>query len=181
MHDVLVLMYPVVDVTVQMNGVLPIEAGEAKPMRTLDLEPGGGANTVFVGTRLGLDIVHAGAVGQDFYGDYLRQKYKDEGTENHYIQQIPNLKTPIILCLNDNKGDHAYVRLLDDISIGRPCPDDLIQNCRAIYISGVMFAVGDAEKAILALLKQVENTGQTIFFDPGQLFGMIPQQAWMQF
>jgi len=177
MRDVLIFMYPVVDLTVQMDAVLPIEAGETKLVRTMALEPGGGANTVFVGTRLGLDIVQAGAVGQDFYGDFLRQTYKEEGTENQYIRQIPNFKTHVIMCLNDKEGHHAYVSMLKDLSIGPPCPDDLIQDCRAVYISGIMLAVGDAEEATLALLKRVRNTNQTIFFDPGPMFGMISKES----
>ena len=177
MHDVLIFAYPLVDLVVQMNGVFPIKAGEFKLLRTLTLEPGGSANTVFVGTRLGLDVVHVGAVGQDFYGDYLQQTYKNEGTDNRYIQQLSSYKTHVIMCLNDKEGDHAYVSMLEGLSIGTPCPDDLIRNCRAIYISGHMLAVGDAEEATLSLLKKVRNTGQIIFFDPTQTFGMISKES----
>ena len=177
MNDVLIIIFPVVDLTIQINGTLPLEPEQTMPVSTMALEPGGGANIVFMGTRLGLDIVHVGAIGEDYYGDFLLQKYNDEGAENRYLQKIPDFTTQLVLCLNDREGNHAYVSMLEGRLAGIQCPDKLIQQCRAIFISGYMLASDNARETIIALLKKVENTGQIIFFDPGPMFNLFPGES----
>jgi len=168
MRDVLVIMYPVVDITVQIDDMLPIEAGQLKPMHRVAQEPGGGANIIFTGTRLGLDIVHVGAVGQDSHGDFLKTKYSEEGTDNSYIQAIPGFETQVVICLNDNKGNHAYISNLKGCRVD--VPDDLIEKCRAILVSGYMLGNLEVSEGIVQLIKRTEHSGKTIFFDPGPTF-----------
>ena len=151
------VMYPVVDITVQINDVLPIEAGQLKPMRRVAMEPGGGANIVFTGTRLGLDITQVGAVGQDSHGDFLKKKYHEQSADNSYIQAIPGFETQVVICLNDKKGNHSYVSNLKGRRVD--VPDDLLDKCRAVFISGYMLGDADVSEGILRLINRAEHSG----------------------
>lgn len=174
MRDVLFMAYPLIDLTVQIEDTLPVEAGQTKPVSSMAPEPGGGANIVFMATRLGLDIVQVGTVGQDPYGNYLIEKYGQEGTETRYLEQVPDFETQVAICVNDASGKHAFISMLDGRLARTPCPEELVEQSGALCISGYMLAAGDGDEVIRNLLQKVENSGKTVFFDPGPLYDRFP-------
>ena len=71
MVDSVFLTFPLVDMTVPLDGELPVRAGTTTPIRTVVNEPGGPANILIAARRMGCSILPVGLVGDDYYGSFL--------------------------------------------------------------------------------------------------------------
>ena len=56
MVDSVFLTFPLVDMTVPLDGELPVRAGTTTPIRTVVNEPGGPANILIAARRMGCSI-----------------------------------------------------------------------------------------------------------------------------
>lgn len=174
MYDVLFLAYPLIDITVAMNDTLPLAQGQTKLVTSMSPEPGGGANILFMATRLGLGMIQVGTVGQDDFGALLLRKYGEQGVETRYIETLPDIATQAVVCLNDKNGNHAFASMVDGRFTNMPFLDGLLADCRAVCLSGYMLADGDGQTRLPQLARDAAALGKLVFFDPGPLFASFP-------
>lgn len=176
MYDTLFFTFPVVDMTVPLKGVLPVSAGKTQMIDTITLEPGGPANILISGKRLGLNILPVGIVGDDYFGSFLLEAYKKEGLDTSAISVVPGYETRKVIVLVDKEGKHSFVSMLE----GRFAPladvDKLIKNSKSICFSGYMVVPENARADAMRLLRLSKAAGITIFFDPGPIIRVIPPE-----
>lgn len=179
MIDSLFLNFPLVDMTVPIDGELPIQANTTTPIGTIINEPGGPANIFIAARRVGCNILPVGAVGDDYYGRFVLDAYAREGIDTSYLTVHPGLETRKVIVLVDRKGRHAYISMLDG---DFECPEDisaLLTQSRSLCVSGYMLLDGIAGGKLVELARLAHSQGKAVFFDPGPLIPQI-RPEWME-
>lgn len=173
------LTFPLVDMTVPIEGELPIHANTTTPIHVVINEPGGPANIIIAAQRVGCNILPVGAVGDDYYGRFLLDAYAKEGIDISRMTVHPGLETRKVIVLVDQRGHHAYISMLDG---DFDCPEDLsdlLAEARSLCVSGYMLLDKTAGSKILELIHQARLDGKAIFFDPGPLISQI-RADWIE-
>lgn len=178
MADSLFLTFPLVDLTVPLEGELPVRADTTTAIRTIVEEPGGPANIFIAARRVGCDILPVGAVGDDHYGRFLLEAYRREGIDTSRLMVHSGLETRKVVVLVDRNGRHAYISMLDGDFIYPPDLEDLLEQTRSLCVSGYMLLDRAAGTGLTELVPKARAMGKDVFFDPGPLIPQIPA-AWM--
>jgi sugar/nucleoside kinase (ribokinase family) len=169
MHDILYLCFPVCDINVSLKDPLPLRAERTNQAYGMNLVPGGGANTLFMAARLGLDILPLGVVGNDHFGRIIIDGYRQEGIDTGGIECLDGYGTLGIIVLNDPEGKHAFASMLDGRFVENTDTDLLLAESLSVCLSGYMFAVKETQEKTLALIRKARSLSKTIFFDSGPL------------
>lgn len=177
MYDTLFLTHPLVDMVVPLEDKLPVLAGETKIINTIINEPGGPANILIAGKRLGLNILPMGAVGDDYYGEFILESYKKEGINVSSISIIPNYETRKVIVLVDGTGKHSFISMIDGLLGPLTELEKLIENSKSICVSGYMSASNSTREETMQMIRIAKKANKVIFFDPGPLIASIPKQC----
>jgi ribokinase len=169
MHDVLYLSYPVCDIAVALTEPLPLYAERTNVASRMSLVPGGGANTLFAASRLGLDMVPLGVVGDDNFGRIIIEGYEREGVSVLGIERREGYNTLGVIVLNGPDGRHGFASMLSGSFVKTVDPDALLAESRAVCLSGYMYAAPETREETLAFMRKARSFNKTIFFDPGPL------------
>jgi sugar/nucleoside kinase (ribokinase family) len=169
MHDVIHLSYPVCDIHVVLTEPLPLYAERTNRAVGVSLVPGGGANTLFAASRLGLDIVPLGVVGNDSFGRIIIEGYEQEGVSVLGLEVREGYNTLAVVVLNGPDGKHGYASMLSGSFARVPDLEALLTESRAVCLSGYMYAAAETREETLAFMHKARSFNKTIFFDPGPL------------
>ncbi|GHV75527.1 ribokinase [Spirochaetia bacterium] len=169
MHDILYLSLPVCDINVVLSEPLPLFAGRTNRAYGISIVPGGGANTLFMASRMGLDIVAMGVVGADAFGRIIIEGYQREGVDTGGIECLDGYTTLGVVVLNDPQGNHGFASMLDGRFVQTINTDALLAETRVVCLSGYMFAVKETQEKTLAFMRKAKALHKTVFFDPGPL------------
>jgi sugar/nucleoside kinase (ribokinase family) len=169
MTDVLFLQYPICDVHVGLTESLPLRAGQTNPAKRVRLMPGGGATTVFVAARLGLQVTQVGVVGDDDIGDLLLDGYRQEGASVTGITRQGGYATPCAVVLNDPSGAHAFASVLDGQYPSASELTTAVEGSRLVLVSGYLFRSLEHENAALAAAHHARSRGIPVALDPGPI------------
>lgn len=178
MVDSVFLTFPLVDMTVPLDGELPVRAGTTTPIRTVVNEPGGPANILIAARRMGCSILPVGLVGDDYYGSFLLEAYRREGIDTSRLKVRPGLETRKVLVLVDRNGQHAYISMLEGAFEPLPDLEDLMASTRSLCLSGYMLMDRGTGSEIMRAVRLARKLGRAVFFDPGPLIPQIPAD-WM--
>lgn len=165
MKRVVVLGDLVVDYTLAINH-LPIHAGEHQRLKALYRSPGGAANTLIMGARLGLSMQAAGAVGQDEAGRWLRQALADQQINVDTVALSPDLQTTVVFCLVAPDGQHVFLGYQEG-SAPEAISEVYLQaipTASALFCNGWNYH-GGYRKATLQAALQASKHGIPVFFD----------------
>lgn len=179
MVDSIFLTFPLVDMTVPLEGELPVRADTTTQIRTVVNEPGGPANILIAARRVGCSILPVGLVGDDYYGSFLLDAYRREGIDTSRLEVRPGLETRKVIVLVDRRGRHAYISMLDGVFEPLPDLDALIESTRSLCLSGYMLMDRETGGEIMRAVRLGRDRGRAIFFDPGPLIPQIPAE-WME-
>jgi ribokinase len=135
----------------------------------MSLVPGGGANTLFAASRLGLDIVPLGVVGNDNFGRIIIEGYEQEGVSVLGLERREGYNTLGVIVLNGPDGKHGYASMLSGHFTHIPDLETLLTESRAVCLSGYMYAGEESREETLAFMEKARAWNKTIFFDPGPL------------
>jgi sugar/nucleoside kinase (ribokinase family) len=135
----------------------------------MSLVPGGGANTLFAASRLGLDIVPLGVVGNDNFGRIIIEGYRQEGVSVRGIEVREGYNTLGVIVLNGPDGKHGYASMLSGSFARTVDLDALLTESRAVCLSGYMYAAEETREETMAFMQRARAFNKTIFFDPGPL------------
>ncbi|MBC3515517.1 carbohydrate kinase family protein [Neobittarella massiliensis] len=172
-HDVLFYTFPCVDLIVPMQARFPVEKSTTTKILTVGNEPGGPGNTLIASGRIGLDIVPIGAIGDDYYGQFLQSAYRSEGIDLSLLEVVPGMETPKALVLIDQDGQHSFISMLEGTPVDSAVFEAPMQSAKAIYLSGYMLAEPCFLKSTLDFYQQARDRGLEIFFDPGPVIAKV--------
>jgi sugar/nucleoside kinase (ribokinase family) len=157
----------VVDQTLEIAG-FPLLAGQHQQITASRLNPGGAANTLIMGARLGLQMRALGTVGQDIPGEVLLNALSSEGVDINAVLRLPTVETRVVYCLVAPSGEHVFLGQL-----GGSAPDTLpdqwaheIASAGVLFFDGWNYRTGYANMCLRAAeLARVHEV--PVFFDPG--------------
>lgn len=142
--------------------------GEEWEVPVMETMPGGGAALFALGlAKLGLKPVFLGAVGDDFYGSYLRDCMERTGVDGALLETLAGEQTGISISFTDQQ-DRCFLTFRG----GCGTPDirrismEQVSQARHIHLTGYAEAVN--HEAYLSFLKALRrDTDVTVSFDVG--------------
>jgi len=176
-YDTVFFTYPVVDLIAPFQSSFPINANNTYLIDTIQNEPGGPANILIMGKRIGLNILPVGIVGDDFYGRFLLSEYKKEGIDDSNIIVKPEFETRKAIVLVDENGNHAFVSMVEGIITSFKNAEELIRNSKSLCFSGYYVTTETMREEYMRLMRLAKSNSNLIFFDPGPLVKFIPKNC----
>lgn len=179
MKPIVVLGDLVVDYTLAVER-LPINAGEHQRIETLDPSPGGAANTLIMGARLGLPMHSVGVIGQDDAGRWLRQALESQGINVDAVLASADLRTSVVYCLVAPDGQHVFLgdqggefpQALSDLCL------QVVRDASALFFDGWNYRGGYREISMQAAARAFEHS-IPVFFDIGPDYAHF-DSVWLQ-
>jgi sugar/nucleoside kinase (ribokinase family) len=157
----------VVDQTLEIAG-FPLLAGQHQQITASRLNPGGAANTLIMGARLGLQMRALGTVGQDMPAEVLLAALNNEGIDTSAVLRLPHAETRVVYCLVAPSGEHVFLG-----QMGGDAPDVLpdrwireITEAGALFFDGWNYRTGYADMCLQAA-ELAKANDVPVFFDPG--------------
>lgn len=174
MTDIYYPLMPTVDMTVLLEQPLPIVEGQTKDTRSMVMQAGGLANTMIEAVRLGLSVLPVGQMGQDLFGDWLIEQYKEERIDTSRLHREPGFETQKVLVLADRQRAHAFVSMNRGAFGPLPVWRQDLQDSRALCLTGYHLACEDTCDQAVRMLKTAHQMGKLVFFDPGPTIAKLP-------
>jgi|GEM_PF-89916 sugar/nucleoside kinase (ribokinase family)/nicotinamidase-related amidase len=164
---VVVLGDLVVDQTLEIER-FPLNPGEHQRVASAHFSPGGAANTLIMGTRLGLTMQAVGVVGQDSAGGALLQALTAERVNTEAVVRVADGQTRTVYTLVSPGGQHIFLG-----HQGVPAPPALpphwaqaVQGAAALFFDGWNYRAGHSQVCLQAA-ELAHLHGVPLFFDPG--------------
>ena len=152
----------------------PIEVNLSIEVPWHGAEPGGSANFLIMGQRLGGQMRVVGTLGDDMYGREGTHILSEEGVETAGIIVQPGSRTTVVLVLMEpDTGRFTYVwhgGKGQTVEIG-------IEGKRVIDSADALFLQGYTlcETHLTSLVDYVLNSDRILWFDVGPAIAMVPQ------
>ncbi len=87
-------------------------SGTSQPLEDVALAPGGNSiNTAIALARLGVSVRIASAVGNDRFGQFLRDRVRAEGIDDAGLATLPGAKTSTSIVLVESTGERRFLHL----------------------------------------------------------------------
>jgi sugar/nucleoside kinase (ribokinase family) len=152
---------------------LPAEAGQHQNADEIRLEPGGGANFLIAGARLGYPMAAIGVLGDDHWGRLVAALIEAEGVDLAGVQRVGT--TTMVIVLVSQSGEHVFLGkhgqtgkiVLTELEI------TMIKGAGAIYLAGYTLLEAGLVELALEATRLAKQTGIPIFFDPGPQIAQV--------
>jgi sugar/nucleoside kinase (ribokinase family) len=130
-------------------------------------EGGAPLNAAVALARLGVPVRFAGAVGDDPFGDRLRELVVREEIDDRALRTIPGETTSIAYAWRDERGDGRFhlVRMADRFLDTDDVARADLGSAAAILIGSVSLAASPAREAVLAAVRHATQAGVPVVFD----------------
>ncbi len=153
---------------------LPVEATQHQVVDTIQLEPGGTANFLIAGARLGYPMGTIGAIGDDNWGQQVAKILQGEGIDLSGLRQEGTTTTVIVLV--SKTGEHVFLGKYGHGSKIELVQSDvnLIKQAGAIYFTGYTLHEERLVNLTLEVLHQAKEASIPVFFDPGPQMFDVP-------
>lgn len=153
---------------------LPAVAGQHQVAQDIWLEPGGGANFLIAGARLGQPMAALGALGKDVWGQQVAAMIQAEGVDLARVRHTGT--TTQVIVLVSQRGEHVFLG-----KYGHGPKMDLTQadvtllkNSGAVFFAGYTLCEARLIDLTLTALQVAKQYDIPIFFDPGPQIAMVP-------
>jgi len=153
---------------------LPVEAGQHQLADAIRLEPGGGANFLIAGARLGYPMAAIGALGADTWGQQVADLIQVEGVDLSGVT-FEGATTQVVV-LVDQRGEHVFLGKYGQggkMSLGL-AEVGLIKKGTAIYCAGYSLNETRLVELTLEAMRLARRSGVPVFFDPGPQIAGAP-------
>jgi len=127
--------------------------------------------------RLGMICVALGSVGDDAFGNCLRDQLKQDNINANYLQVVPEQTTGVAFVAYNADGSRNFVFSL---GAGRNLPDTLLEpalfeDLRCLHLMGSTLALSDQALATgKKALAMASKTGAKFSFDPNLRPELMP-------
>jgi pfkB family carbohydrate kinase len=86
--------------------------GTSQALDDVSLAPGGNSvNTAIALARLGVSVRVAAAIGEDRFGEFIRERLRVEGIDDAGLVVLPGAKTSTSIVLVENSGERRFLHL----------------------------------------------------------------------
>ena len=146
----------------------PIHARDLPKVSYLELGPGGATNIAIMAARYGLPVTCLGEIGDDPFGDVVREGLVEEGVDMSDVVTLPETHTPVAGVIVDERSEPAYLGYPGHLHL-RELPgrwQDRLVAAQAVFTDGWAEHDGIVGMA-LAALGLARKQGIPTFFDPG--------------
>lgn len=92
---------------------VPVKGSKNRAAASQMITGGGALNAASAIASLGGEVSLAGAIGDDLFGDFLRQKMRDRGISDRYVSVIPGVATSRSANLITPDGDRTIINYRD--------------------------------------------------------------------
>lgn len=171
MKPVTVLGDLVVDYVLRIDH-FPVNIGGHQSIREMVHEPGGAANTLIMGARLGLPMQTLAVIGDDDAGNLLKGLLISEGVNVKNVVIDAGAITPVIFTLVGKNGEHVFLGYQKKHSVNTILSArwrDLIKQSSALFLDGWTYET--LSPAItLEAVDAAYQANVPVFFDPGPEF-----------
>ncbi len=139
--------------------IYPQQEGPLKDVSTFAKYLGGTATNVAVGAaRLGRRSAVLTKVGQDPFGDFVREALVGFGVDPSYVGTAPDLNTPVVFCELDPSEDPALffyrAPVAPDLTLDdHDVPWGLVREVPVFWVTGTGASVEPSRTTQLAMLK----------------------------
>lgn len=173
MTDVVCLGELLIDFVPTISGVSLIEAPAFKKA------PGGAPANVAAGlAKLGLSAAFLGKVGDDAFGQFLKQTLDDVGVDTQGVVFSHQARTALafVSLQTDGERDFMFYRHPSaDMLYGPEEVDyDLIKSARMFHFGSISLISEPSRGATLAALKVARDKGVSISYDPNLRLALWP-------
>jgi sugar/nucleoside kinase (ribokinase family) len=87
-------------------------SGMSQPLEDVELGPGGNSiNTAVALARLGVSVRVAAAIGNDRFGQFIRDRVRAEGIDDAGLVTLPGAKTSTSIVLVETSGERRFLHL----------------------------------------------------------------------
>lgn len=175
-YDLMLLTLSTADSILKIEGRFPIEGNCTRRVLSDGLEPGGEGNLMIVFSRMGGKVLPVGPLGDDYYGDFLRQSYRELGIDVSRLYTVSGHRSSVARCVIDEAGIHSFISAITTCEQTDAAPFlEQFEHCRSLFLSGYyMTDRSDAYCEISRLLAlRAKERGVPVFFDPGPLAASI--------
>lgn len=137
----------------------PEQTGPLKDVATFAKFLGGTATNVAVGAaRLGHQTAVLTKVGEDGFGEYVRQALTEFGVEVSYVGTAPGLLTPVVFCELNPSEDPPLLfyrsPIAPDLMMGQTdVPWALVREVPVLWVTGTGMSMEPARSTQLAMLR----------------------------
>lgn len=147
---------------------LEIHPKDLQRVSFLELGPGGACNVAIMTSRLGLDVLCAGEVGRDLFGEIVLEGLQAEGCDVSEVIVTAGGRTPVANVLVDDRGEPAYLGFAGALQIMtlQDAWRERIIEAEALYCDGWAEHKG-VPGIVLSALRVARDAGIPSFFDPG--------------
>jgi sugar/nucleoside kinase (ribokinase family) len=166
-EPVVVLGNPVIDCALEIE-CLPVEAGRHQELRDVFVGPGGSANVLIAGARLGLAMQALGVVGDDMAGRQVLDWLRAEGVDVDLVAVRPGERTANVFILNTPHGEQSLMGFHSShTAMEMPSGwQESIRQASALYFDGWAYGALGRELTLRAV-HLANESGVPVFFDPG--------------
>ena len=166
----------------------PVEDGPLELGRTLTLRIAGAESNFAVAlTRLGVDVAWVSRVGDDRFGELVREALGAEGVDLRWVRTAPGAPTGAFFKWRDGGRSHnAYYRRGSAASTmtAADLPDEALDGVELVHLTGITTALGDGPRALVVdVARRARERGALVTFDPNfrpSLWGSTAEAAAAQ-
>ena len=155
------------------------QAGGAGSREYLQGFGGDTSNFAIAAARQGADVAYYTRLGDDIYGQMLRDLWARENVDASTVQTDPDAFTGIYFVNHDAKGHQfSFFRTGSAASRMRPqhLPLDALRSARVVHLSGISFAISaSAADTCFAAIDAARAAGVMVAFDTNLRLRLWPK------
>ncbi|AUV81547.1 carbohydrate kinase [Salinigranum rubrum] len=150
---------------------IPEQTGPLAAVESFSRRAGGAPANVAVGlAHLDAQPLFWTRVGDDAFGDYLRETLADAGLDDRYIEVDPAAKTGLAFVSLGEEAEREFSFHRHESADTRLQPgtidDEALSGLDWVHVGGVTLADDPARTATLDLVERARERGATVSFDP---------------
>jgi sugar/nucleoside kinase (ribokinase family) len=148
---------------------LPVQAAQHQLADCFSIEPGGAGNFLIAGSRLGMNMIALGALGDDPFGRITSDILVQEGVDMRQLIVPPGSSTTSVAVLADQTGQHVF---LGKYGVGPKIvmPKAWVETSTtadALFSFGYSLQDERFSSTCLEAMQLASQHGVPVFFDPG--------------
>ncbi len=143
-------------------------AGELILADALPLSIGGcAANVAMDLARLGVSVSISGCVGEDSFGDFVRDTLQARGVDTTSLRRLSGVGTSGTLIINVAGEDRRFIHSLGANArfTAEHVPAELFEQVRVFYLGGYLLIPALEPRALAALFRQARQAGAKTVLD----------------
>ncbi len=157
----------VADVIVEKVSRYP-ENGKMAPVNSIVMCNGGNAMTAAINLRkLETESYIIGMIGNDMFGEFLKSKLLESGTNISGLKTNDNVQTSTSVLMIDDEGERSYFHCTGTNSVFSEEDIDysVIEKCDMVFVTGSFLMDRFDGAQTMNFLKNCKNMGKTTFLD----------------